>query len=327
MSAHPRSLMPPSFFPLHPYCLQTSAHPRSLMPTGPSPHPFPTSLAPVPSAHVRASTLAHAHRSFSLPICNLSLHPHRPHTSAHPRALMLTGPSPHPFPILPFTHTVRTRSRIHARSCPPALLPAHFQLFPCTQTVGTLLRIHAHAAPFPHPFHLSLAPAPSAKNVRASTLAHAHGSFSPIISNVPSTHTLRTHPRMHARAHRSFLPTHFQPFPCTHTIRTPSCPPVLLPTPSAHVRPSTLAHTHRSFSLPISNFCVAPALSAHIRAHRPFSPPISNLPLHPKHTPLDCTVWKWHRQHYVSGARQLCFEAASSRKVFVFSCQTWQPAL
>ena len=219
------------------------------MPTGPSPRPFPT----------------------------FSLHPNCRHTSAHPRSLMpvllptlLTFPlhplrlqktSDHPrsFSTVPLHPTVRTRRRIHVCSCPPALLPTHF----------------------PFPLHKLSAHLP------ASTLAHAHRSFSPHISNVPSTHPPHTSAHPRSSCPPVLLPTHFQPFPCTHTIRArlrihaPSCPPVPLPTPSAHVRPSTLAHAHRSFSLPISNFSVAPALSAHIRARRPFSPPISNLSLAP----------------------------------------------
>ena len=47
----------------------------------------------------------------------------------------------------------------------------------------------------------------------------------------------------------------------------------------------------------------------------------------PKHTPLHWTACPWHRRHYVSGARQLCFDPASARKVSKFSCQTWRPAL
>ena len=92
----PRSLMPtgPSShpfptFPWHPHHPHTSAYPRSLMPTTPSPHPFPTcpisnlSLAPIPSAHVRASTLAHAHWSFSPPFPIFSV---APTLSAHVRS-------------------------------------------------------------------------------------------------------------------------------------------------------------------------------------------------------------------------------------------------
>ena len=268
MSAHPRSLMPPSFSRLHPYRLQTSAHPRSLMPTGPSPHPFPTSLAPVPSAHVRASTLAHAHRSFSLPISNLSLAP-----------------------------TPSTRPRTHARSCPPALLPTHFQFFPSPTPsahvrASTLAHAHrpfsppisnfflapkvsalAHAGPFPHPFNFSLAPAPSAKNVRASTLAHAHRSFSPPISPFPCTNCphISPHPR-------SLMPTGPSP---------QSCPTSLPPTPSAHIRASMLVPTG-PFSPPISNLSLAPTPSAHAcastlpHAHRSFSPHHLHTSAHPR---------------------------------------------
>ena len=366
MSAHPRWLMLPSFSPLHPYRLQTSAHPRSLMPTSPSPHPFPTSLALVPSANVRASTLAHAHRSFSLhypfptfplhthtvrkrprihapisnlflaptpsthvraptrahahwpfspPISNFSLHPHRPHTSAHPRSLMPTGTSPRPFPTFSLHPNCRHTSA-HPRSLMPVLLPTHltfplhphrlqktsahprslmpigpspdlFPTVPLHPTVRTHRRIQACSCPpallpthFPFPLHKLSAHLP------ASTLAHAHRSFPPLISNVPSTHTLRTHPRIHPREKNT----------------GPFSPPIsnlsLAPTPSAHACASTLPHAHRSFSphhlhtsahprslmptgpsLLIFNFSVAPALSAHIRAHRPFSPPISNLSL------------------------------------------------
>ena len=285
------------------------------MPTGPSPHPFPTSHAPAPSAHVLASTPAHAHRSFSLPISNLplaptpsanvrastlpfptfSLHPHRPHMSAHPRALMPTGPSPRLFPIFALHPNCRHTSA-HPRSLMPVPLPTHnlsLAPAPSAKNVRASTLAHSHRS-FSRPFsNRSLAPnrphtsahVQLSAHLPASTLAHAHRPFSPLISNVPSTHTLRTHPRIHARAHRSFLLTHFQPFPCTHTIRTrlrihaPSCPPVLLPTPSAHVRPSTLAHAHRSFSLPISNFSVAPALS--VPTGPSLHPPISNFSFHP----------------------------------------------
>ena len=165
-SAHPRLLMPtgPSFHPFHcnPRRPHTSPHPRSLMPTGPSSHPFPPFPCTHTAAHIRASTLAHAHRAFFPPI---PLHPHRPHTSPHPRSLMPTGPSSHPFRPFPCTHTAahirastlahahraffppistlplhphrRTRPRIHARSCPVGLLPTDFHPCPCTHTVRT----------------------------------------------------------------------------------------------------------------------------------------------------------------------------------------------
>ena len=80
-------------------------------------------LAPTPSAHVRASTLLPTH-----------------------------------FQLFPCTRTVRTRPRIHARSCSLVLLPSDFHVFPCTRTVCA--------------------------RVRASTLAHAHRSFSPPISTL-----------------------------------------------------------------------------------------------------------------------------------------------
>ena len=112
---------------------------------------FNLSLAPTPSANVRASTLpfptfslhphrphtsahltrAHAHRPFSPPISNFSLHPHRPHRSAHPRSLMPTGPSPRKFPTFSLQPNCRHTSA-HPRSLMPVLLPTHltFPLHP-----------------------------------------------------------------------------------------------------------------------------------------------------------------------------------------------------
>ena len=264
LSAHPprihaRSCPPvllPTHFqrPFHPHPPHTSAHPRSCPPV----------LLPTPSAHVRPSTLAHAHGSFSLPISDFclapisnlfSLHPHRAHTSAHPRSLMPAGPSPNPFPTVPL-HPHRSHTSAHPRSLMPtgtsphvfniSLAPApsahvrasvpstHFQPFPLHPFRLDTSVIHARSCPpvllptWPIS-NLSLAPAPSA-HVCLSTLAHAHHSFSPPISNL----------------------SNFQLVPCTHTVRT---------------RPrSTLAHAHWSFSPPFSIFSIAPTLSAHVRS-------------------------------------------------------------
>ena len=256
------------------------------MPSGPSPSPISTlfSLAPTQSAHVRASRLAHGCGAFSPPIsthfpCTRSpihtyswppgllpahfhlrsptgpsansLPPfplHTQHTSAHPRLLMPTGPSFHPFHC---TRAVRTPLRIHARPCPPGLLPTHFHPslaptpphtsahprllmptgpsfhpFHCTRTVRTPLRIHARSCPpglLPTHFDPSLAPTPP------HTSAHPRS----LMPTGPSSHP-------------------FPPFLCTHT--------------AAHVRASTLAHAQWAFSPPISTLALAPTLSAHVRA-------------------------------------------------------------
>ena len=134
--------------------------------TGASPHPFNISLAPAPSAHVRASVPSTHFQPFPL-------HPFRLHTSMiHARSCPPVLLPTH-FQPFPGTHTIRTRLHIHARSCPPVLPPpisnlSNFQLFPCTHTVRTRPR---------------------------STLAHAHWSLSPPFSIFSVAPTLSAHVR------------------------------------------------------------------------------------------------------------------------------------
>ena len=238
------------------------------------------------------------------------LHPHRPSTSAHPRSLMSTEPSPHPFPTLPL-HPQRQYTSAHAPAlsayalapAPPNLLPTHFHLFPCTRACALPPAVPPAHRSFSSPIsNPSLAPTPSA-HVRASTLAPTHRSFSPAIS----IFFLAPTPSAHARlppAHRSFsppistLPLHLHR---PHTSAHPhslwlarahqffsgpriDCPPVfsalisilsLTPTPSARVRASTLAPAHRSF-LPFPTFPLHPThrpqMSSHPRSLLPTGP-------------------------------------------------------
>ena len=94
--------------PRHQLCIPTHTHAHRSF----SPLISTFSLAPTPSAHVRASTLA----PHPFPPC--PLHPHRPHMSAHPRSLMPTGPSPHSFPPFPL-HPHRPHTSAHSRSLMP----------------------------------------------------------------------------------------------------------------------------------------------------------------------------------------------------------------
>ena len=160
-------------------------------------------------------------------------------------------------------HTVRTRRPMHARLCPPFLLPTHFHPFP----------------PFFPPFPLH--PTPST-HVGTSMLAPAP---------FPCTHRVRTRPPIHARSCPPILPhrAHTSPHPCSlmplslapksapvraSTLAHQSLPPPisnvsLAPTPSAHVRASTLAHAQWSFPCPFPTFPLhphAPTPSAHVRA-------------------------------------------------------------
>ena len=235
---HARSLMPagPSPHPFPPVCCNhhphTSAHPGSAIPTGPSPHLIPAFFPCAPTARTRPRSHTRsclpgtnifpytAPSPFPLnPIPPFVLHLHRPHTSAHPRSLMPTR-SPPIFQCFPL-HTVRTRPRIHARSCPPGLLPNHFHFFPCAHTVRTRPRI----APTP-----CTRPCVLARSCPLGLLL-----------------TLSFHPhRRHNSAHPySLMPTR----PSRHPF-----PPFLAPPLSPHVRTFMLAHGHRAFSPPISTF-------------------------------------------------------------------------
>ena len=132
------------------------------------------------------------------------------------------------------------------RSCPAGLLPHPFPpFFPLHQHSphtsahpGSLVVV----GPSPHPF-----PPIFLAHVRASTHAHGHRAFSPPISTFARPPGLP--------------PTHFHPFPCTHSthprIHARSCPPGLLPT---HFHPS-----------------LAPTLSAHVRANQLASRAVSRL--------------------------------------------------
>ena len=237
--------MPP---PISIHCLSL-LHPRTCPPS-PSPHPFPSiPLRP-----------AHAYRALSQPI---SIHSpartHRPRTSAAPRSLMPPGPvfsihsplartyahplihnrsSPHPFPSIPLPpHCPRMSA--HPRS----LMPTR---------------------PFPHAF-----------------------------PSIP-LHAQRPHTCIHAStlalAHRALLPTHFHPLPCAHTVGTcprasalahahpilnsPDSPPIsihsLAPTPSTHIRASTLAH---AYWIHVHPFPCAHTVCTHPLIHARSCPP------------------------------------------------------
>ena len=249
------------------------------MPSGPSPSPISTlfSLAPTQSAHVRASRLAHGCGAFSPPIsthfpCTRSpihtyswppgllpahfhlrsptgpsansLPPfplHTQHTSAHPRLLMPTGPSFHPFHC---TRAVRTPLRIHARSCPPGLLPTHFHpsLAPTPPHTSAHPRLLMPTGPSFHPFHCT-------RTVRTPLRIHARScppGLLPTHFDLPLHPHRRTHPRIHARScPPGLLPTHFHPSFAPTPPHTSAHPRSLMPSgPSPHRFPPLPLHPH-----------------------------------------------------------------------------------
>ena len=176
-------------------------------------------------AHVHTTTLADAHRAFSEPISTFWI-PHTPSTHTHTpsahlvRASTLVDAHSHPFPAFP----------LHPR-------PTHI----CASTLP-------HANPFPGFLRLK-------KQLRASTLAHAHRSFSPPMSTLslpPALFAYVLAPTL-ADAHWGFSPS-FAPLPLhSHCPRTSTQPLSLMltgpfpihchPCPWTHGRPHMSAHT------------------------------------------------------------------------------------
>ena len=259
---HPRRPQPSAQFSA-PICRpQPSAQPRSLITSGffsptISRHP----LAPTPSAAVRAVLRTH------LPSAAV-----RAAKVAHHQRLLL----PTNFQPLRCTHAVRSRPRssphpfaVRSRPQPSAakvahhqrlLLPTHFQPPPCTHAVRSRPRSSPH---------------PLAVRSRAQPRSLiTSGFFSPPISSHPLAPTpsaavhavLRTHlpsAAVHASkvAHhqRLLLPTHFQPPPCTHAVRS---------------RPRSSPHPFAVRSPPRSQGRSSPAASS---PH-----PFPATPLHPR---------------------------------------------
>ena len=152
-SAQPSSLIPSTFFSppifrhsLHARRPQPSAQPSS-SPAASSPHPFSThSLAPTPSAAVRAAKLAHPQPPpCTNPFPATPLHPRRPQPSAQASSLIPSGFFLHPFLAIP-------------------LHPSRWQ--PSGRPQRLLLRISSH----------SLAPTPSAA-ISAAKLTHSQRLF------------------------------------------------------------------------------------------------------------------------------------------------------
>ena len=136
---HPCWLM--SFSP--PISIHSCAHtigtrPHALMPTRPLSPPIAThSLSLTPSAHARASMLAHAHGPSSNPFLH-PLHPHRPRSCP-------PGPSHYQFQLAPTPSALPTPISIHLLA-PSSCLPGPFpHLFPSRSPI--LVRPHP-----PHTF-------------------------------------------------------------------------------------------------------------------------------------------------------------------------------
>ena len=186
---------------------QPSAQPSSLITSGFFSPPISIhSLAPTPSAAVRAIL----YPPFS-----------RPQPSAQPSSL-ITSAIPTHFQPLRYTHAVRSRprnsphpfpvrNRSQARSSPAYSSP---HPFPAAQFSAPISRPQPSAQPsslitsgfFSPPISShSLAPTPSAA-VRTILLTH-------FPSAAVRAATL-------ADLQRLFLPTHFQPLPCTHAVRS-----------------------------------------------------------------------------------------------------------
>ena len=209
------------------FAVRKSAQPSSLIPSGFFSPPISShSLAPTPSAAVRTAKLA------------------------HPQRLLL----PTHFQPLPCTHAVRSRPRRQARSSPAAsspypfpatlaptpsaavraaklahpqrlLLPTHFQPLPCTHAVRNRPRSQARSSPAassPHPFPATpLHPRRPQPSAQPSSLIPS-GFFSPPISShsLAPTPSAAVHAANLAHPQRLLFPTHFQPPPCTHAVRS-----------------------------------------------------------------------------------------------------------
>ena len=264
---------PPIFHPL-PCTHAVRSRPRSQArssPATPLHQPISShSLAPTPSAAVRAGKLAHPQRLFSPPI---SSHPLAPKPLAAVRSSPAAS-SPH-FQPLPCTHAVRSHQRSQAHSFPAAFCLQPSSLIPSDFFSPS---ISSH----------SLAPTPSAA-VRAAKLAHP-----------PVSSSRQPHPQ------HLLLPTHFQPPPCTHAVRVraaklaysqhaSSGPPIfrhsLAPTASAAVRAAKLAHPQRLFfvhSFPATPLHPSKPSAASLRSQARSSPaassphPFPATPLHPR---------------------------------------------
>ena len=204
-----------------------------------SPQTFPTHF---PSAAVRAAKLADLQRLL-LPT-HFQLLPCTHAVRSRPRS------SPHPF-------AVRSRPRSQGRSSPAASSPHPFPTTPLHP------RRPQPSTQFSAPI---CCPQPSAQ---PSSLTS--GFFSPPISSHPLAPTpsaavhavLRTHlPSAAVRAakvahhQRLLLPTHFQPPPCTHAVRS-------RPRSSPHPFPATPLHPRRPQPHPFAAAAVRAAKLAH----------------------------------------------------------------
>ena len=315
---HPRRPQPSAQFSAPISRPQPSAQPSSLISSGFFSPPISShSLAPTPSAPVHAILPTHLPSSSRHPFPATPLHPRRPQPSAqfsaaklahHHRLLLPTH-----FQPLPGTHAVRSRPRnsphpfavrsrprSQARSSPAA---SSRHPFPATP-------LHPRRPQPPGQFFAPIShPQPSAQPSSLIT----SGFFSPPISShsvapTPSAAVraiLRTHfPSAAVRAakladlQQLLLPTHFQPLPGTHAVRTrprnsphpfavrsrPRSQARSSPAASSpHPFPATPLHPRRPqpsaqssslissgfFSRPISSHSVAPTPSAAVRAILP----------------------------------------------------------
>ena len=334
-SAQPRSLITSGFF-----SPPISSH--SVAPT-PSAAVHAVLRTHLLSAAVRATKLAH-HQRLLLPTHFQPLrctHAVRslPRSSPHPFAVHSrlrsqgrsspAASSPHPFQPPPCTHAVRSRPhssphpfavrsrpRSQARSSPAASSPHPFPATPLHP------RRPQPSAQFSAPI---CRPHPSAQ---PSSLIIS-GFFSPSISShavalAPSTTVravLRTHlPSAAVRAakvahhQRLLLPTHFQPPPCTHTVRSrPRSSPhpfAVCSRPRSQARSSPAASSPHPFPAMTPLHPRRPQPSAQFSAPicRPqpsaqprslitsgfFSPPISSHPLAPTPSAAVLAVLRTH---------------------------------
>ena len=241
--AHPQWLLLPTHFQsllcAHAVriCPRPSAQPSSLIPSDFFSPPISNhSFAPTPSAAVRGRLRSQAH------LC-------------HPQRLLL----PTHFQPLPCTHAVRSRPRSQARSSPAASSPHPFPItLLCTHAVRSRPRppaqpssLSSPATSSPHPFPATpLHPRRPQPSAQPSSLIPS-GFYSPTISRhslaprrlqpsaqpsslIPSgfsspsisSHSLAPTPSAAVRAaklahpQRLLLPTHFQPLPCSHAVRS-----------------------------------------------------------------------------------------------------------
>ena len=184
-----------------------------------------------------------------------------PKKTNHPIPGLHLFPSPTPLNLL---YRLIYRRPTHSLAPPPSaavragkltdlqrLLPTHFQPPPCNYAVRSRPRSQARsspAAPYPHPFPATpLHPRRLQPSAQPSSLI-CSGFFSPPISSQSLAPTPSAAVRAGKLAHpqRPLLPTHFQPLPCTHAVRS---------------RPRSQARSSPAASSP------------------PFSPPIASHPL------------------------------------------------